>query len=47
MPLDKSGSKRSVGKNYETEIAAGKKPKVALAIALSVQDKAKRKKSKK
>jgi len=35
MPLDKSGSKESVGKNYNTEIAAGKSKKQALAIALS------------
>ena len=35
MPMDKSGSAQSVGKNYKTEIAAGKPKKQALAIALS------------
>ncbi len=46
MPLDKSGSKEAVKKNIRTEIAAGKKPRVAVAIALSVQDKAKGRKPK-
>ncbi len=41
MPLDKSGSNKSVGKNIRTEEAAGKPKRQALAIALSVQDKAK------
>lgn len=40
MPLDKSGSKASIGKNIRTEESAGKPYKVARAIALSVQDKA-------
>lgn len=35
MPMDKSGSAQSVGKNYKTEVAAGKPKKKALAIALS------------
>ena len=35
MPMDKSGSAQSVGKNYKTEVAAGKPKKQALAIALS------------
>lgn len=35
MPLDKSGSAQSVGKNYKTEVKAGKPKKQALAIALS------------
>lgn len=35
MPLDKSGSAESVGKNYKTEVKAGKSKKEALAIALS------------
>ena len=35
MPLDKSGSKESVGKNYKTEVASGKPKKQAMAIALS------------
>lgn len=45
MPLDKSGSKESVGKNIRTEEAAGKPHKVAVAIALSTQDRAKGHKS--
>ena len=35
MPLDKSGSAQSVGKNIKTEMKAGKPKKQALAIALS------------
>ena len=35
--MDKSGSAQSVGKNYKTEIAAGKSKKQSLAIALSEQ----------
>jgi len=35
MPMDKSGSAQSVGKNYKTEVAAGKPKKQALAIALN------------
>ncbi len=37
MPLDTSGSQESVGKNYKTEMKAGKPKKQALAIALSVE----------
>lgn len=40
MPLDKSGSKASVGKNIKAEMGAGKPQKQAVAIALSVQRKA-------
>ena len=40
MPLDKSGSKASVGTNIKRELAAGKPKRQALAIALSVQDRA-------
>ena len=40
MPLDKSGSKASVGKNIKAEKAAGKPQKQAVAIALSVQRRA-------
>lgn len=40
MPLDKSGSKESVGKNIKTELASGKSKKQAIAIALNVQDRA-------
>ena len=46
MPLDKSGSKKSVGKNICIEETIGKKPSQALAIALSVKDKAKKLKRK-
>lgn len=35
MPMDKSGSAQSVGKNYKTEVAAGKPKKQAIAIVLS------------
>jgi hypothetical protein len=41
MPLVKSKSPAAVGENIKTEEAAGKPPRQALAIALSVQDKAK------
>jgi hypothetical protein len=37
MPLDKSGTDESVGKNIKTEIKAGKPKKQALAIALNVE----------
>lgn len=40
MPLDKSGSKASVGKNIKTEMHAGKPQKQAIAIALSTQRRA-------
>lgn len=40
MPLDKSGSKASVGTNIKAEEAAGKPHKQAIAIALSVQRRA-------
>jgi hypothetical protein len=36
MPLDKSGSKKSIGRNIRTEMAAGKPQKQAVAIAESV-----------
>ncbi len=35
MPLDKSGSKKSIGKNIKIEQEAGKPNKQAVAIALS------------
>lgn len=44
MPLLKSKSKEAVGKNIKAEEAAGKPHKQALAIALSVQRAAKKKK---
>jgi len=37
MPLDKSGSAKSVGKNIKAEVKAGKSKKQALAIALNVE----------
>lgn len=40
MPLDKSGSKKAVGKNIKTEMAAGKPQKQAVAIALNTQRRA-------
>lgn len=40
MPLDKSGSKKSIGKNIKTEEMAGKPKKQAIAIALNVARKA-------
>lgn len=39
--LKKSASKKAVGKNIRTEIKAGKPKKQSIAIALSVQKKAK------
>lgn len=35
MPLSKGKSKKTISKNIRTEIAAGKKPKQAVAIALN------------
>jgi hypothetical protein len=46
MPLDKSGSKKSVGKNIKTEMKAGRPRKQAIAIALDVQRRSKGKKKK-
>lgn len=40
MPLDKSGSKESVGRNISTEMSAGKPQKQAVAIALETQRRA-------
>lgn len=42
MPLIKSASDKAVGKNIATEQAAGKPHKQAVAIALAVQDRAKK-----
>lgn len=44
MPLVKSKSKKAVSENIRREISAGKPQKQAVAIALSVQRKAKGKK---
>ena len=46
MPLKKGYSKKTVASNIKTEIAHGKKPKQAVAIALSVAKKAKAAKKK-
>lgn len=43
MPLIKSKSKKARQKNIETEIAAGKDPRQAVAIGYSVQRQAKKK----
>ncbi len=40
MPLIKSKSKKAIGENIKREEGAGKKPKQAIAIALSVARKA-------
>ena len=45
MPLVKSASPKAVGENIKTEESAGKPRNQALAIALSVQDKAKKRKN--
>lgn len=44
MPLVKSSSKKAFKENVKKEIESGKKPKQAVAIAYSVQKKAKDKK---
>jgi hypothetical protein len=43
MPLDKSGSKASVGKNIKQEMAAGRPQKQAVAIAVNTQRQARKK----
>lgn len=40
MPLVKSAKPKAVKENIETEVAAGKPPKQAVAIALNTADKA-------
>jgi hypothetical protein len=40
MPLIKTGTKASVGKNIKTEMAAGKPQRQAVAIALNTARKA-------
>jgi len=40
MPLIKSASKKAVGPNIRTEMAAGRPRKQAIAIALSTQRRA-------
>ncbi len=46
MPLIKSVNKKAREKNIETEIKAGKEPRVAVAIGYSVQKEAKKKEKK-
>jgi hypothetical protein len=43
MPLKKSPSKKAVSENIKTEMKAGKPQKQAIAIALNVQRRAKKK----
>ncbi len=43
MPLKKSTSKKAVSENIKTEMTAGKPQKQAVAIALEVQRRAKKK----
>ena len=47
MPLIKSTSKKAFSKNVKTEIAAGKPPKQAVAIAYSEKREAAKKDKKK
>jgi len=43
MPLKKSASKKAVSENIKTEMEAGKPQKQAVAIALDVQRRVKKK----
>ena len=46
MPLIKGSSKKSIDKNIRTEMRSGKSSKQAVAIALSVAKKAKKRRRK-
>lgn len=47
MPLVKGPSKKAISKNIATEMNSGKKQSQAIAIAMSVAGKSKKKKGKK
>ena len=46
MPLKKSASKKAISKNIKTETSHGKRRKQAIAIALDISRKAKKKHAK-